>query len=524
MKRQTVITPERVESEIRMRSNSLTNLTPQALSSMLDSFGRGYLQQASRTWQTMEEKDDILSTVLPKRKDDVSLLEWEILPEEGADPAMVERHTKALNYFYGHLTATHALEGNLRGGLSKFVEHMMDAVAKRYSVHELIFQPVQVNGEWMLTAEMKFVPLWFFESLSGQLRFLPQPMVMFGVPMAADEWFVHMGRGLMVAASIAYLFKVYPLRDLLIYCQRYGLPAVIGKTKAKPGSPEWEAMKAAVAAIASGFQGVCNDSDVIEIVTLAVTGNLPQSQLVERMDRALTRLVRGADLATMSAADHAGASLQGDETDAIQVADARAVSEAMWNLDRQVTLYLFGEEPCVYFQLQVQEKQNVDRDLKVDTFILESGGELPLEETYARYGRRKPKAGEAVLRKQAPAPSFPGQGGGVPSQDPALSNSNSRPVRVVPLNPLMEQLQAETRERMARAQIADLQPIFERAAALLNIADPEARKAAAREFLADLPGLHQALLKNPKAAEVLHQASNAAFINGLTERLTKLAA
>ena len=42
---------------------------------------------------------------------------------------------------YNHLTTTTALEENETGGLGLLIRQMMDAVGKRYAVHEIVWQP-----------------------------------------------------------------------------------------------------------------------------------------------------------------------------------------------------------------------------------------------------------------------------------------------------------------------------------------------------------------------------------------------
>lgn len=74
------ITDERILWEKRARYNPLLNLTPQKLRTANDAFKVGYLSQAARIWEEVEESEGIISTVADKRHKSVSRLSWNIVP------------------------------------------------------------------------------------------------------------------------------------------------------------------------------------------------------------------------------------------------------------------------------------------------------------------------------------------------------------------------------------------------------------------------------------------------------------
>ena len=146
----------------------LASLDASALTRQLDAFSAGRLREAVLTWEAMEERDETIRISSSKRKKAVARHGYEVLTLEESPAALA--HKEALEYFYSQLTVTHALDENERGGFQLMVRQMMDAVGKRYAIHEIVWRP-EPSGR--LSAELRFVPLWCFENTTGKLRFNP---------------------------------------------------------------------------------------------------------------------------------------------------------------------------------------------------------------------------------------------------------------------------------------------------------------------------------------------------------------
>ncbi len=244
-KQSDLITPERIQFSLRARFNPLPSLTPQLLASYLDSFRLGFFRNTALTWDAMERRDYKLQAVAPKRKKAVSRHGWEILTLN--DSPAAQQQKLALEYFYNHLTATTALEENETGGLALLIRQMMDAVGKRYAVHEIVWQPgagtpSPAAGSFTpsLTATFRFCPLWWFEGTRGRLRFLSSEFAIYGDDMAPGGWLVTVGDGIMEACSVAYVFKHLPLRAWLNYSEKFGTPGILGQTDAALDSRRME--------------------------------------------------------------------------------------------------------------------------------------------------------------------------------------------------------------------------------------------------------------------------------------------
>ena len=150
--------------------NPIRSLTPKSLSKILDDFHAGRLKQAAMIWDAIEQRDDVLQGAIAKRKKSIARLDWEILTLDSSDEAM--RQKVILEQFYNNLSCVNAFDENEHGGLSLLIHQMMDAVGKRYAVHELVFKPFKQDDTELLTAEFRFVPLFFFENEGGRLKFV----------------------------------------------------------------------------------------------------------------------------------------------------------------------------------------------------------------------------------------------------------------------------------------------------------------------------------------------------------------
>ncbi|MGA2052308.1 MAG: DUF935 family protein [Opitutales bacterium] len=461
------LTPARILFTLRARFNPIRHLTPDSLARALELFHAGYLRSAALLWDAMERRDDVLQGVAAKRKKAAARLQWEILAAD--DSPAAARHQAALQFFYNNLTATHACDPQQRGGLALLVKQMLDALGKKYAVHEISWQrlpnpalanppattqptsptinsdnpdpaadpasspqpetpnskpetfssptenrkPPTVNRlplpRTLLTATFRFAPLWFFEARTGPLRFLTEDTAAEGIDLAPGQWLVTVADGLMESCSIAYLFKHLPLRDWLVYCERNGMPGVRGVTDAAPGTPEWDAAREAVRDFGAEFNALMSRGTEIDPIDLATRGELPYPALVERMDRAMAALWRGADLATISKGAGAGASLQADETDLLEQDDATLVSETLnAQVDAVVLRELFGAEtPRAYFRLLPRQDTARLNYLSLVERLVKLGVPVTLAGLHERLGLPRAAPGDPTIPK-LPATATPG--------------------------------------------------------------------------------------------------------------------
>jgi len=506
-KTKTEVAFDRIRQMTQNRFNPIRNLTPAVLAGHLESFDAGYLRDATITWAKMEARDDTLKSVIPKRQKAVSRHGYEILTIDDSPRAAL--HKEKLEYFYHNLIARSVEDGNALGGVPLLVRQMMDSTGKKYAVHEIVYRPAAAG----LTAELIFAPLWLFENTTGRLRYLPNEGATSGQPMEPGEWMVTMGDGLMIASSVAYMFKHMPLKDWVIYSERHGMPGIHGKTTAAKNTPEWNTLRDAVQNFGIDMSMITGMGASIEAIDLSSKGQLPFPKLVERMDRAMASMWRGADLSTMSSGsgEGTGASLQGGEMDLLEEDDADLVSDTLnMQLDRFVILHTTGDPfPLAYIKINTHTKQNVEHDIKIDEFLIKNGLPVAVDDVLERYGRARPDDDEELI-------SAPGGTGG-PSLSPSPSTLANQKIPKAKAREVADQLSAASRKATSIAVAKDLQEVRTRIESILAIDDQDFIGNALRNLQRDLPKLLKQMNKEPRAAKEIEEALASALINGYTE-------
>lgn len=460
----------------QQRFNPLKSLTPTRLSNALDSAAAGWIREAALIYEAIETRDAICRTVIQKRKQAVSRRGWQVVIDEGEDrnPRAL-RHKEALEHFYGNLVCTDAADLNRRSGMRGLVRQMMGSMLPGYACHEILWR--QTAGG--LTAELRHVPIYFFENRTGKLRFTGAEMRAEGDPLDEDGWLVTCcDSSVGEAISIVYMFRRLAVQDWLAFSEKFSIPGVIGRTRAKKGTTEGNAARDSFAAFGSEWQAIIYEDDgtikdPVQVIQTQASGGMPQKDICEYMDRMITILCRGGDLGTLSRQDSQGASLQGDETSALLEDDCEMVTETLQTqLDPLVIRYALGDDmPLAHVVIEPPTTTDETRELQIDSGLQMLGVVQDPADLAERYGREH-----------------------VAAPDPA--------------RPTFEQAQNEAdaiERKLAEAKRADLAPIAEQLLAAADAGDLAGMKRIASKLTTAAPELESTV------ADLLTQS----FIQGL---------
>jgi len=481
-------------------ASPIRGMTPAKLVNVLDAYERGFLREAALLVQKILARDDQAKPCDSKRRRAVTGLEWEILPLDDSPEAAEDK--QALEACYNNLTAVDALNQNKRGGIRALFRLMMSAVPLEYAPFEIVWQPDAPGG---LTAEFRHLPLQFFENTTGSLRYLASDSVLYGADL--DEffgeggWMVCAGEGMIEALAIAWMFKTpNGLKAWVNFSEKFGIPGLHGKTAATKGSAEWEAMKDALTGFGEDLAILTNESGSITPIEIKNSGASPHRDLVDRMDRAISRLFFGGDLATMSKEGSAvGSNAQAPDAEYLVRDDAAMITDTLqYFVDRRVIEYLRGPgvAPKAFFKLLPPAELNVERELKTDEFLIARGVEVAKSDLRSRYGRSEPEAGEPLASAPVAAPPlFPAANEAAASLTRAAFRSNAR-----------ADIVAAKRDAFA--------PLATRLAEIIGIADPTAQDAALLKFRHDLPRFAREHLITEPEIEAWVRANGTAMIDG----------
>lgn len=377
--------------------NPLVTLSALTLTRALDSFTRGELGEAALLWDAIAERDDIIPSVKLKRETAISDRKLEVSAlNKSAEAA---RHKETLESFWRSVRWVDAWDRSNQGGAQKLVRRMQQAVSFRYQVHHIVWRPTRYG----LRATFEAIPLWFFENRQARLRFLPNGMGQDGLELDEENWLVSCGAGLMIAGSIGYFFKRATLQDWLRFSELFSIPPVVGRTSAPEGSPEGTAMAEAVEAFGNDMKAVIFGDDGSGKIELIQANGSPQAMpmpaLIERVDRRLAAMWRGADLSTMSSgmtAEGSGASVQADEKDLLERADAADRSEELQQIDRRVIAWTFGRgvEPLAQSEIVVPRPEDVRMILEAAKVFIDLGARIGKADLMGRFGLSEVSADE----------------------------------------------------------------------------------------------------------------------------------
>ena len=456
--------------------NPLRSLTPDMLSRVLEQFDHGYLVEAVLLWEKIAERDDVIASVKPKREKDVSQLDMQVVATDGAGDDAAN-HKATLEEFWKNVRCVNSYDRNERGGFRRLVKQMMTAVSYRYAAHHIVWEP---RADGTLRATFEFVPLWMFENRTGALRYLKSPSSQSGEILTDGEWMVTTGDGLMISCCIGYLAKRSAFNDWLIFSEKFSVPGVLGRTTGKKGSPEAEAMRAAVESFGHDWVAVIYGDDGTHqepIKLVQAQGNpsaMPMPAVIERVDRKFAALYRGADLSSMSSGsgEGTGASLQENETDILRRDDAEMIAETLEAISRMVIEwhYGYGVQPLARVELVVPVAEDASKVIENGLKLAAAGASVSISALMDRAGipSAKDESDRIGAARQPAAPPLPPSPPSPPSESLANAADPEPPAWM-------------------KALSADLQPLGKALESAMRAGDDSAMRAALKKISATMP-------------------------------------
>lgn len=501
---QSKVTAERIKTSKQTRFNPLRNLTPQRLTSALEEFHAGNLRSAALIWNAMINRNATLKGVSAKRIKAAARCQHEILQVNNSERA--QQHAATLRWVYNNLRVTNAAEPNERGGTAKLFKQMMSALPMFYAVHEIIFQPRRANGveltldektgatfkpDTLPFVELRFCPLWWFESRNGSLAYLANDWDYHGQPLKEGEWMVTIGDGLMEACSVEYMFHALGRKDLMNFSDKFGVPAVDIAVDGKPGDDVWEDARQMAEDFGNGLSVVRNRNGEVNIIETGKSASaLPFPLIMEDCKREIISIWRGGDLGTQSSKDGegTGASLQGEEAMLLTEDDCAEILTGTLNenFDRLILRYVFNEEPLAYCKVIPPKRLDVARDLETAARLADRGVAVGVGQLRERIGWPAPAEDEELL----------GRGG-----DAHVAEDETR--RGVAATALANE--DTQRATVTGAFNFDTQPVRAELAAILLLEDAALKEVKLRAFMERIEQLKRELPVASETQRVLAQ-------------------
>ena len=411
----------------RMRYNALFALDPNVLVRHLVAFNSGDIAGLEHVIEEFENREDKMKIGAFKMSAAVASKPWEVRIARGEeDNERAKLHQEVLTRFWNRVEATDAFWRNRRGGLRLLVKQMMSAQSRVYAVHDVTWT---VRGDGELEALFTFVPAWMFENRTGELRFIRDPGAYTGETMKDGEWLVTVGEGVGISAAILAMAKRLSWNDWLLFSEKCGMPVILGNTGAKEDTPAWKNLLNAIANVAPKT-GVLADLET-KLQAVQVGGSSGQTtyrELIDVVDRGISALYRGGDLATISqAGDSVGSDSQDGESELMDGDGCAMVSETLHRqIDRHVIRFTCGDfEPLAGIVINPPaETEDIDREIKIDQHLGEFGIRLSKKDMLARYGRVEATDENDAAERKIPqqTPGMPGFANEKPDPVPSASS------------------------------------------------------------------------------------------------------
>ena len=513
-KRGPALNRQTVAMEQLMKGNALWGANPDTLVTAVTAYHAGNIAQLARIVDAYERQDDVAATGRMKRDASVARCEHTVLIEEShEDDPRAQLHRETLQRFWATIRCTSAFNRAERGGIRLLKKQMMSARTHGWSAHNILWH----TDGGALRAEFIQIPMWHFENLTGELRFREHVTDWYGVPLWDGGWLINSATPIGPAVALACCAKRMSLQDWMLFSERAATPGLLGKTAAAPGTEAWNNLCEMLRRWSRAWTGAVDKDTEIMPVNLN-TGTPPMPQLVERMDRAIAALYRGADLSTISKGEGLGASLQGEESDMLESDQCAEISEALHEqVDRRVIRYECGDdEPLAYIWIEPVSKPDVASNTQIDDHLAKFGIRLSKRDMLQRYGRA-----EAADEGDALEPPAQGFGDGQPQPFGALPNERRvAGLLQTALPPFKTASKDSGAQRavsgadapegvfraFAEAVSEDAKPLAEQVKKLLELIDAE-KEAEAASFAASLSAnLASYLPEDPESATVLAEA------------------
>ena len=393
----------------QLRYNALRALDPDVLVRHLEAFQRGDICGLERVIDEFELREDKMRIGSFKMAAAVSSKPWKVRIRQGEEEnPRAKLHQEHLTKFWNRIEATDAFCRNRKGGLRLLAKQMMSAQSRVYSVHDICWK---VNGDGTLNATFTHVPAWCFENRTGRLRYIRNDCDTAGVEMPDGEWLVTVGEGVGIAAAVIAMAKRLSWNDWLLFSEKCGMPVILGNTNAQRDTPAWAAMSRAIRAIAPKTGLLADTGTTLNAVSMGAGGQNTYRELVDTVDRAISALYRGGDLATQSGApDSAGVNAQAGESELMDDDGCKMIAETLRDqVEKFVIRFELGDfEPLAEIVINPPaDTDNVSREIAIDNHLAGLGVKLSKKDALARYGRTEAEDENDALSP----PAAPVQGG-----------------------------------------------------------------------------------------------------------------
>lgn len=373
-------------------------LTPSKLADIITQVKQGqcpseYLELAS----DIELKDPHYRSVLDTRKLAVIGLDFKVVPasSEKKDLMIAEAVERDIIL-------------NSSAGIYSLVYDMLDALAKGFSVNEIIWQ--SKNNTW-LPYQYKFRDSRHFQyDALGERLMLRGENGIELQELMPYKFIIHepkLKSGLQILSGLAlpvlfyFLLKYYDITSWAAFIDRFGYPFRLGKYSQKATKEDIRTLKKAVAAIGSDFGAIIPESAILEIIESKTTNTTSDAyeRLADYVNKEVSKVILGQTMTTEDGASYSQANVHNEVRDDVADADIRQILETLnAKLTNVYCNFNFGElEKYPRIVLFKPDTQNREQVISAIANLGNMGLKVKADEVRNLLGLSKPEPDDETI-------------------------------------------------------------------------------------------------------------------------------
>ncbi len=369
-------------------------ITPNGLYNIVQDLKTGYARDFLTLAEELEEKDPHYRSVIGTRKSQVVSLDCQVLPYDDSEKAAeisedVNNTIVKAPYF------------------RKMLLNLMDAVAKGYSVCEIIWK--SEKGKW-LPVDVKWRDPRYFRYDKETLSHVVLEEAGREIELPLNKFIIHepmLKSGLQIKAGLALpcayylLIKSVDVAGWAAFAQVYGYPLRIGKYGRSASATDKKVLKRAIASLGHDIGAIIPENMKIEIINAMTSGggNITlYKELADWCDKEISKCVLGQTMST----DAEGGQYKGDLHNEIRLeikrSDAKQLAETIQrDLITPYVNFNYGDAYIPEFKIVVPEPEDVPGLVAAIEKLVPLGLKVKSDELYAKLGLSKPEDGDDIL-------------------------------------------------------------------------------------------------------------------------------
>lgn len=376
----------------------IQSLTPSSLANIFNDIKQGYKPKEYLDLASdIELRDTHYRSVLNTRKLAVTSLDIKIIPasEDKKDIEIAKNVERDI-------------VRNERAGIYSLIFDMLDAIAKGFSVNEIIWE--SKNNVW-LPKEYKYRNAYFFrydergeklkliDSNSEYLYDLPENKFIIHEPKNHSG--VQILSGLAMPALFYFLLKYYDITSWAAFIDRFGYPIRLGKYSKKATEEDINTLRRAVSSIGSDFGAVIPESAIIEIIESKTTQTTSDTyeKLANFINKEISKLVLGQTMTSEEGSSYSQAQIHNEVRQDIAKSDVRQIMET---LNAQLIVpyckFNFGElENYPKLELFKPDVDDLEMIINAVTNLADKGLKVKASEIRAKLGLSDPQKDDETI-------------------------------------------------------------------------------------------------------------------------------